>query len=562
VAIAGLIGIPTDADNAVDSTNIAANADGSVYERLEDLLDDTTAILLDTDTGVALGTDAITSTVMATGSVDAAAIADNAIDEGAIASNSITSDEIAANAIGASELAADAVVEITTSVTQESNHGTVYYVDAGSADDTGDGLTWATAKKTIQAAVTLARDYTVIYCRTADAAFSEDVETNPSYDNIRLIGVSTSQRQPRWSPTAANNAALYVNSRNFTLDNFSIQAAANTGALVEVDEVDPNNGIGVTIQNCTFLGNGSAHSAIVLIGGIVEAEILNNEFYGFYGMAHGSSGNNYEATIWGQTYTQSAVSVDVIGNTFFDCLDGIRLQAVACLIKDNVFADTGFSSGMTTVIDTTASGSSSGGNIVTGNVFENKTYEINNANGYYSCTTDNWSGNICTDGLTTETYPGAGTALIEYNNVVPKTYLCSEVTSVMTTTDYGTADSPVDIFTVTGDIMCRAYATCETNCTSASNLATLELGIASSTAILLKQDIVDNTAFKAGDVWTMTTGADNDYVLALPTEWYYIGGGADIILTIADQDMASGQIRFNLEWIPMSPDAQVVGAAP
>lgn len=35
VAIAGIIGIPTDADNAVDSTNIASNADGSVFERLE-----------------------------------------------------------------------------------------------------------------------------------------------------------------------------------------------------------------------------------------------------------------------------------------------------------------------------------------------------------------------------------------------------------------------------------------------------------------------------------------------------------------------------------------------
>ncbi len=35
VGLAGIIGIPTDADNAVDSTNIASNENGSVYERLE-----------------------------------------------------------------------------------------------------------------------------------------------------------------------------------------------------------------------------------------------------------------------------------------------------------------------------------------------------------------------------------------------------------------------------------------------------------------------------------------------------------------------------------------------
>ncbi len=47
VGLAGIIGIPTDADNAVDSTNIAANADGSLYERLESIaneVDGTTTV--------------------------------------------------------------------------------------------------------------------------------------------------------------------------------------------------------------------------------------------------------------------------------------------------------------------------------------------------------------------------------------------------------------------------------------------------------------------------------------------------------------------------------------
>ena len=365
----------------------------------------------------------------------------------------IDADAIAADAIGASELAADAVVEITTSVTQELNHGTVYYVDDSMANDTGDGLTWATAKETIQAAVDLARDYTVIYIRVADAAFSEAVETDPAYDNLSLIGVSQSGRQPAWVSGAATNPCLYVNSRNTVVDNFYFQGSSNTVPLIEVSETDPNNGIGVVIKNCVFNGVGNSHSAIMLYGGIIQSQILNNRFKDFYGQTH----VGYQATIWGDNYSpQSAISVDIIGNSFFDCIDGIVLQGVSCLIKDNVFTDVGFVQGTTKVIDMAASGSS-GGNIITGNVFEHLSYELTNANGYYGSSDDNWSGNYCLDGLSG--YGGQATVPL----VAGRTYSLSKAVTVIGDDDlFSVAGGPISITSFTGYVVTTIAGGAET----------------------------------------------------------------------------------------------------
>lgn len=53
VSIAGIIGIPTDADNAVASTTIVANGDGSLYERLEYLQDMSEKCVIKSQTTIA-----------------------------------------------------------------------------------------------------------------------------------------------------------------------------------------------------------------------------------------------------------------------------------------------------------------------------------------------------------------------------------------------------------------------------------------------------------------------------------------------------------------------------
>jgi len=135
----------------------------------------------------------------------------------------------------------------------------------------------------------------------------------------------------------------------------------------------------------------------------------------------------------------------------------------------------------------------------------------------------------------------------------------SDTTSAMTAGNgYGAADDPT-IFTVTGDILCRAAATITTQVTSTSN-DTLELGVPGNTAALLIQDVADGTAFDAGDTWTLITAADADGA-QMADEWLVVKDG-NIILTINDHDLTAGVVNFYLQYIPLSSGATVVGAAP
>lgn len=140
-----------------------------------------------------------------------------------------------------------------------------------------------------------------------------------------------------------------------------------------------------------------------------------------------------------------------------------------------------------------------------------------------------------------------------------KRYVSHVKADVTAGTAWTTANSPVTIFTVTGDVLCRAYAVVTTNMTSASSTGTLELGVTGVTAGLLVMDTVDGTAFQSGDVWTLIAAADNGGG-QIADEWFFIGNGADILLTVATNNMTAGGVTIYLEYIPISSGASVVSA--
>lgn len=140
---------------------------------------------------------------------------------------------------------------------------------------------------------------------------------------------------------------------------------------------------------------------------------------------------------------------------------------------------------------------------------------------------------------------------------IGKVNIAYAATGTMDSTNYGAGTAP--IFTVTGDILCRAIGITVTNMSSDSN-ETIELGVTGDTACLLVQDIVDGTAFRANDVWTLDEASDTPSA-EVNDAWVVIPNGLDIGLLVDDADMAAGTMEFYLEWIALSPDASVVAAA-
>ena len=124
------------------------------------------------------------------------------------------------------------------------------------------------------------------------------------------------------------------------------------------------------------------------------------------------------------------------------------------------------------------------------------------------------------------------------------------VTYVAGTT--GTVDAHT-LFTVTGDVLIRIFATCSVNLDS-DGVATIEVGIAGNTAALLAQTTA--TGIDAGEVWIDNAPAT---IEALPAT-QIVTNGTDIIATIGTAAIKAGALTFYCLWRPLSSGASVVAA--
>lgn len=122
----------------------------------------------------------------------------------------------------------------------------------------------------------------------------------------------------------------------------------------------------------------------------------------------------------------------------------------------------------------------------------------------------------------------------------------------------------VTLFTITGLVRLQVVAHITTAVTSASDLGTLEVGVAGGTARLLGQELVDATAFAVGDVWTEDVDPETSIAqlgdAANGLEWKAASSTNPIILTIVTQNMTAGVIDFYCLWTPISAGGGVYPA--
>lgn len=135
-------------------------------------------------------------------------------------------------------------------------------------------------------------------------------------------------------------------------------------------------------------------------------------------------------------------------------------------------------------------------------------------------------------------------------NIVKKVGSAFTGGSANTHGDSAGTGNPYTLFTVTGDVKVNVYGICNTILAGAS--ATLEVGVASDTAILIAQTTA--TDIDADEAWTSATVTPG----ALTTAYKVIVNGADIIETVGTADITSGQMDYYCEWIPLEAGASVV----
>lgn len=108
------------------------------------------------------------------------------------------------------------------------------------------------------------------------------------------------------------------------------------------------------------------------------------------------------------------------------------------------------------------------------------------------------------------------------------------------------------LFTVTGTVLIRLLAVCETSLTAAADAPTLEVGVSGSTASLIAQ--TTGTNIDVGEIWHDATPDAPVELSSVLTEKII---SSDIILTIASGTVGVGQIKFIAAWYPLTLDGKV-----
>jgi len=121
--------------------------------------------------------------------------------------------------------------------------------------------------------------------------------------------------------------------------------------------------------------------------------------------------------------------------------------------------------------------------------------------------------------------------------------------------DYNGTGNPATLFTVTGTVLLRLLAICETALVGAS--ATIEVGITGDTAKLIVQSTAANII--AGEIWHDISPDSKIEASSVLTE-NIIANGSDIIQTVGTANITAGKIKYIALWYPLSKDSNVIPA--
>ncbi len=133
---------------------------------------------------------------------------------------------------------------------------TIYYVDFSRADDTGDGLSWGAAKKTLQAALTLASSGSDVIYWDKDSAETVAADTTlTAAGNVAVISVDKDSANAVTAGASiggqATNYAITL-AGAFKIYFYGVTFKIGTGATSKTLSVGGTDGNQFELENCTL----------------------------------------------------------------------------------------------------------------------------------------------------------------------------------------------------------------------------------------------------------------------------------------------------------------------
>ena len=111
-----------------------------------------------------------------------------------------------------------------------------------------------------------------------------------------------------------------------------------------------------------------------------------------------------------------------------------------------------------------------------------------------------------------------------------------------------------------GEVKVIVYGVCTATLVGA---ATLSVGVAGNTALILPSPVADAATVAAGDVWLDTSVAEvNAFVATSLPVATYITNSNNIIETTGTANITAGNVYYVCLWIPVSPNGVVKAVVP
>ena len=266
--------------------------------------------------------------------------------------------------------------------------GTTWYVNSAMSVS-GDGLSWATAKKTIAEAVSAAASGDTLLMK---GTFTEAVACAKS---LSFIGVGPTVDNCVWMESAAGQTLLTLTGTDCYIRGIRFRVPTTAGIAIDMVNSDYT-----VIEGNYFQGRTGSYYAIYAAGG-AACKIINNNF------AYLNT-DTFGCGILGKSTTVMPAGWEIAFNTFHSNLRHIMASIRQSFVHDNMFQEVGLkpdNTALTATVKLDIYGEIAGSqyNTVTRNMFFG-TYSI--SAGYKPGTSDNWYGNksnyISQTGVTAE----------------------------------------------------------------------------------------------------------------------------------------------------------------
>jgi hypothetical protein len=391
---------------------------------------------------------------------------------------------------------------------------------------------------------------------------------------ITVVGLGNGDDRPTFTFATSTGANVVVDAANIEIGNcvFVCNIASQTNMISLSASAD-----GAFIHDCEFReGSATGLSMIEWLGAADNVRIWNNRFYA------PTAGNYDEAILIASTPTRWSIcgnfiygdwdegginnavgNIATLGEISYNQVTNL-LTNVPAINLDS--ACTGMMSGNYLSTDTYATSIDTGTMRTSGNYWADASADVGGVPvPAASPVVDSVAGALFgTGGI--GTFPSAAVAgngvsiaeVLRYVHEQQTPRIAIKAHAALGTS-HTTGLSPVTDFTVTGDVMVRVVGVVgATPITSTGGTGTLSVGTAEIVTAILGTTTADGTQFAATDVWVDTSPAND--AERMTEDWVIIGGGADIVTTIATNSMTAGTLTLYCFWIPLSAGATVVAA--